>query len=382
MKRFLLIIFGVLLGVVLFDSLCWVLLKINFTAEQFVLPEVPPTSQPSYRYEIKSLSENVPRVDPPPPGKFDGVEAFDTDWGQYWEKSNDGMFFGRRSFAKKIRRLRADGTELEPITITLDEHRRRITHSSNTKAPRPKHLLLMGCSFIFGDGVGDQDTLGWKMHAIQNEYDVYNLAFSAYNPSLTYRMLSSYDWLEGVEQQDGLALYFLLPFHIDRFLGNLNGIGDTPQPIYLWEEKDFRYYSEAEVRASWRFFLRRFYMKTNFFKLFQIAWPLPNKTSHRRMARMLKNLEETYKNKFGGDNRFIVVLYPWGYLPGMKRLIKEALEGAQIHFVDFSDVDYALMSAKPTTLADLHPNGLANEILAPFFIEQLKLVPSQPTVQK
>jgi hypothetical protein len=71
----------------------------------------------------------------------------------------------------------------KPIRVTVQADRSRVTGSPGDRAEK---LLLIGCSFTFGWGVGDEDSFAWKLHDQLPSYDVINHGVGGYG---TYQSL-------------------------------------------------------------------------------------------------------------------------------------------------------------------------------------------------
>jgi hypothetical protein len=107
-----------------------------------------------------------------------------------------------------------DGVEIYSTIYTIDKHGLRKTRSGKTD----KTVIFFGCSFTFGEGVNDDETLPQKfsettgMHAL-------NLGFLGYGPHQMLRMLE----LDRVKSITGinptLIVYITLPQHIWRAAG-------------------------------------------------------------------------------------------------------------------------------------------------------------------
>lgn len=73
-----------------------------------------------------------------------------------------------------------DGKEVYNVTYTLNDKGWRVT----PEAPdADTAVLLFGCSFTFGEGLNDKETLAWKLgEELGPRYKVYNFGFSGYGP--------------------------------------------------------------------------------------------------------------------------------------------------------------------------------------------------------
>lgn len=101
---------------------------------------------------------------------------------------------------------------------TTDEYGRR-THSA-FQAPRPRHLLWFGCSFLFGVGVNDDETIPYYVNRKAPDYQpfVYAVPAGSMNNMLeAWRVLPM---KQQIPPEEGLAVYLLYPeLHVQRSAG-------------------------------------------------------------------------------------------------------------------------------------------------------------------
>jgi len=88
---------------------------------------------------------------------------------------------------------------------------------SRTVGPGPSagpSVLLVGCSFTFGVGLRDDETLGWKLQQRFPDVRFRNFGASGYG---TYQsLLLLRDLVETKHEHPALVIYGFVPFHADR----------------------------------------------------------------------------------------------------------------------------------------------------------------------
>ncbi len=102
------------------------------------------------------------------------------------------------------------------VKYTMDDHGLRTTSGRAERAGPP--VLFFGCSFTFGEGVGDTETLPASLGRISGE-GMANFGFHGYGPHHMLRALEI-----GLPQAFGyresaMVVYVLLPVHVDRAAG-------------------------------------------------------------------------------------------------------------------------------------------------------------------
>ena len=90
---------------------------------------------------------------------------------------------------RSVRKGRADGVVQYDVRYTVDEHSRRkvAQHPEARKA-----VLFFGCSFTFGEGLTDEDTLPYRVNEkIGGEFQAFNFGYSGYGPHQFLALLES-----------------------------------------------------------------------------------------------------------------------------------------------------------------------------------------------
>jgi len=200
-------------------------------------------------------------------------------------------------------------------TYTIDAHRRRIvSHTPPLDlAPRRQFLLCFGCSFMFGIGVEDDQTLPFYLAQNAPGHHVYNYAFGTYGPHHTLAMLEEPGFSEHVEEDDGIAIYLYLVCHCRRALGSMRMVSSFGRnaPCYELDGHGRVVYqgSFAETRP-WRGRLYDLLARDQILKFFRIDFPVMSARANAAFAAEVLNAAfAQYQRDFGND-RFYVVVYP------------------------------------------------------------------------
>ncbi len=137
------------------------------------------------------------------------------------------------------------GDVIYDVFYSTDEHGLRLTPPNNN--PFAKHILFFGCSFTFGDGVQDNESLPYVFQVdSKNKYKAWNFALSGYGPHQMLRIIESGLIDSVVGQKPDVAIYQGLLEHIERSAGNY--------PYLLWDINGPKYVlndrNEAEFRGK------------------------------------------------------------------------------------------------------------------------------------
>src|SRR5690606_320602 len=104
-----------------------------------------------------------------------------------------------------------DGQVIFDYTYRTDAfHRRRVPAQAGQTTPRTRALLFFGCSYTFGEGVNDGETLPNQFALRAPDTAVYNYAFSGYGPHHMLARLESMDIRGEVPEPEAAAVYLFI----------------------------------------------------------------------------------------------------------------------------------------------------------------------------
>lgn len=177
----------------------------------------------------------------------DGIRVADP-----FERANGFRRYSPNQRLRSLRTLddREGGEKVFDVTYTIDAFGNRATPA----APGQPAVLFMGCSFTFGNGLDDADTLPWRFaEATHGRLDVVNAAISGAGAHQMLRMLEL--GLEDARLADGVSriFYAAIPDHVRRAA---IGLPDTWGPHYEIDASDGRLLLE-EPEAPWGALLGR-----------------------------------------------------------------------------------------------------------------------------
>lgn len=273
-------------------------------------------------------------------------------------------------------RVGGDKKKIYDVYYTTDKNGLREIPSSNSNSD--KCLLFFGDSFMFGEGLNDNETLpyyvGEKTH---NKYKIYNFGFMGYGPN---QMLSAIE--HGVVDEavskcsTNTAFYSSVPDHLNRIEGRRFWERNDPKYelsgnklIYQGHFGDY----EKHIPEGLMTILRKsqtFVYANRLFIQKRMQLSLNEYIKYRKLylALVFKS-ESILKEKYNVD-RFVNLLWNWNDPYLQNALDKNYSEYYQVNSILLNyDEDYSKFLIK----GDDHPNKLANEILAEFLVKQLKL---------
>ncbi len=105
------------------------------------------------------------------------------------------------------------------MTYTIDSNGLRISPPVQ-KERRSGTVLFFGCSFTFGEGLEDDQTLPYQVGILsQGRYDTLNFGFHGYGPQQMLAAIQSGNVRHVVDSSPQFAVYQALPHHVVRVAG-------------------------------------------------------------------------------------------------------------------------------------------------------------------
>jgi hypothetical protein len=363
-RNFLLFVFSVIITLALVEAACFILNRspwhdiIPYTKDFSATRGAGPPYTGEFELKLREIQARFP-------GR--GLQMFDYEKLDVSQRINSGYVKfadGTVSAPKPGAVYESKVTEkitgkiIYDVHYSLDEYGRRITLQKNLPA-RNKHALFFGCSFTFGEGVNDDETLPAAFSRSATSYHTYNLGFSGAAPNGILERIRTTNFLDGVTEREGIGIYVFTTSHVERLLGRMSLIATwTDSQAYATEN------AAGEIQVDGTFASRRplmtmFYQlfwKTEFRKFFKFDWPKYFTDEQLGFfARVVLALKNDYQKKFG-PNEFYVVIYP-----GQGTLayeMRKQFDKVKIKYLDYSPLDLSTLTATPVQIqGEGHPNA-------------------------
>lgn len=313
--------------------------------------------------------------------------CYSSDPARYWplslrERPEDRAFLEERVPAALVEQLVAE----TPHCILYDVSRRGRGFSPERSA----QAVLVGDSFCFGEGLREEDTLGYLLGTRFTEYNVRNLGWPGTD-------------IEHASAVVARALRELPDLRSVVYVLNLNDIPDAHNPLArrprVHDLENIRWDAGAApargpksildhsalfrlARRTW--LLRRESAETTRDYLDMYLHPARN-AGYAQMRRLLRTMRD---EAAAANVELVVVVYPLlhkdllGRYPfrGIHDLLGKDCRDLGIRFVDAYPAFDGFRNLKPFTVheIDLHPNGRANRLVADYLVRGDKLGWARP----
>lgn len=267
------------------------------------------------------------------------------------------------------------GKTIYDVYYTIDKEHRRITSADSENIRNI--LLCFGDSFMFGEGLQDNETLPYFLGQFTAKHGVYNLSFIGYGPQ---QMLALFDRNlipQKLENAHVVSLYGFLGepriSHVDRAIGSFHTYDWTRHfPCYEIDSSgNVHYDGDFKKTHPMRSALFSILQKSVALKRLGFNYPFYLRQSDFTLVgEILKKAQQTHEKLFG-NNDFYVVFYPSKYRATNERVIKE-LNRLGVKYLDYTDVKQFL-TPEYRIPGDEHPNTIWNRELAKLIVNDLNL---------
>jgi hypothetical protein len=265
-----------------------------------------------------------------------------------------------------IVRTNQEGRLIYDVQIGLDQYSRRVVPGFRKEAKRA--VVFLGDSFVFGEGLNDEQTMPARFQKLNPDLSVYNLGVPGAGPNdFLHKLRQPEDpFFSGVDAKEGVVFYVFQDFHDQRANCNLSNFYDGKEyrldkPLYSLSGENLTYLGDCRrVRRGNRLFT--LLSHSNFVRANRLDWPLPSSSYPKRLvAKILAEVKEESLRLFHAK-RFVVVLYP------SQRRSRDFLpyfQAAGLKVLDFSHFDIKKATQRSHKIpGDQHPSAAAALVFA------------------
>lgn len=209
--------------------------------------------------------------------------------------------------AKKIRLVTAtkNNSELNRVIFSanynFDENRTRIV-PQQIISKKKKNILLIGCSFTFGVGVQDNQTIAHFLKQKLPNYNIYNLGIPSGGMSDMLDDIYTYDRIKELNKNGGVVIYYFVEDHFERTFCSLDCYRDrriswSPNKNYYDFDSDEKLINHGQFKDSrpWRYQLFKHLGKSEFLKFVGFEHPkIYSRKEQQKYIKFIKTLQAHY----------------------------------------------------------------------------------------
>lgn len=258
------------------------------------------------------------------------------------------------------------GQIVRKVKVTIDSLGRRIVIGPK-KVPQNRFLAFIGCSFVFGDGLNDDETLPSIISALRSNVSVVNTALPGWGPGQFLLQIRNQKELSDISLNDGFGIYMLIQDHFMRMINAISVVGVwAPHTIAL------NFLPNGEIRSLGPFNqafptqtkIYNFLAQTAFFRFWKIDYPLISSKVLDQFILVFEEMRHEFKKVTRGKELYIA-FHPIGGIDSViiNYLITE-FESRKIPYLDYSGMNHWITANIEATLPDQHPSFELNQVLA------------------
>jgi hypothetical protein len=272
---------------------------------------------------------------------------------------------------------RVNGEVVADATYTTDAHHRRNT-PMRTASKRDKFAIFFGCSFTWGDGVNDDETLPYYFGECAANYQPYNYAMSGWGTQQMLVLLQKKDIEKDITQPTGYGVYVLIDDHVRRVACTMSVQAwvRTYPHLEIAENGDLANLGSFETSAPFRTMALDLLGKSNTLRHFNIEIPPITERHFALTARIVKESADLFHAKFP-ESAFCVLLYPYcATIYGSP--MRSHLESLGIRCLDRAELGLPVKFAPSFFAKNHHPRPEINLLTAQGLVKALNIAPSSP----
>jgi len=207
----------------------------------------------------------------------------------------------------------------------IDQFGRRVSPSTKPDSLYNEFAMITGCSFAFGYGLNEHETLGYFADSLIG-MRAYNYSVSGYGTQQTLELLKNSNLHSEIAEPNGVLIHLFIDDHIKRLIG-------SRRLIKLWASHFPYYYLDGDELKrdgsfwSGRHIQSRFYRaisESAFIGLFDIDVPWFVTDAHLKLFSAVINEAKKEFLKQYPEGRFVVIIGPNSELaPRVKNVLNE-----------------------------------------------------------
>ncbi len=252
--------------------------------------------------------------------------------------------------------------------FSTDDHGRRVTPQLGND--QTKSVLFFGCSFTFGRGLNDNETLPAYFAKLVPDLKVYNYAVPGAGPQQMLRWLDSNLLPTTLQVPPKLAVYVFIPQHYSRVVGGFYESADAP--FYSLEEGHLKYNGFFSQARPWRSALQKSIEDNPYYPLLtQILPARISGSDEDLLCAIVTRAKDLFVQQFPGID-FVVANYALKYpSPPMTEALRRCAREQNLKLIEYEDLlppSQAVIDVK----YDIHPSALSNKHFAEQLAKEMK----------
>ena len=280
----------------------------------------------------------------------------------YFRRDAVGLLLPPAGRFPVVARRTDTGATLYEVTYTIDEFGKRKTPVAAAQS-RTKFAAFFGCSFTFGEGLDDDETLPYYFGTEAPEYVPYNFAFQGGGPFDAMARLDTYDAAAEIAEREGIAVYVYIDDHVNRLTDTTRTASWRRNAVYYEPGPDGRFEHRGTFRSArpLRSTLFALIGGSHVLRALGVHWPTGiHDDAIELTAAALADFGRRFRDRVPGAE-LVVVAYPGQWASGK---LGVHLETLGVRYYDFKDLFSSEDPEYRISDVDRHPNAKGQQTLA------------------
>jgi hypothetical protein len=307
----------------------------------------------------------------PLPIRFDYVDR-NKEWKEGFVNS-ESLAFTPSTCAPSRTTLGLSGDTVWDTEYCTTEHGYRKVPEPSPYLRKDKFLAFVGCSFTYGTGVADHETLPAQLSLKLSDHQLYNFGFPAVSLAefLADSKLNAKPIWRNVSETKGMFVYYFLDAHINRFartISTTNYWFANRRPVFAWPNSasEPQYLGLAGGVAPLSTKFKLYLSRSQILRTLHFDYPRVNALAIKRYAAVVRSFKQEVLRHYP-QGKFVVLLDPT--LDAYPEFSDE-LKGADIDQINLAQLDFERILGSGASIPyDGHPTAefyqLMAEVVAP-----------------
>ena len=254
-----------------------------------------------------------------------------------------------------------DGSEIFRATYTIDARGLRVTPERDpVERDSMPAIVFFGCSFTFGEGVGDERSMPYRVGLLQPAYQVYNFGFHGFGPQQMLATIESGRMERIVTTTPKFVIYQMIIDHVWRAS---NRVPYQPHaPVYGVVDGQVRLLGHSDDALP-SLILRRQLRKSSIYS--RLIEPQLWTNADVELTVAIVERARTLVGERFPHCEFHVLFWDYPQERVSQQLLKQMRRGSlNVHLMSDILPDYVSQGWKYSIPGDLHPNAEAHDLIA------------------
>ncbi|OQB36526.1 MAG: hypothetical protein BWY09_01904 [Candidatus Hydrogenedentes bacterium ADurb.Bin179] len=259
-----------------------------------------------------------------------------------------------------------DGEQIYSVVYNTDQAGRRVVPDSAKAGEADKFLAFFGCSFTFGEGVSDEETLPNQVARLMPGYRVYNYGAPGYGPQQMLAMAESGFVRDTIPEPKGIVVYTIFFGHLNRASGRMNSalMQGRHFPYYRVEKDTLVRVGSFDTARPGLHRMMSFINRSGIVRYFNLNFPPLRNKDYELTAKIILEAKHLFSQQFE-EIDFYVLMYP--AIPQLNHSLDPVFEyfrGQDITVLDYHELPYSREEYALHPQYDMHPTPLLHKIMA------------------